>query len=210
MKFKNCVAVAFGALLFASCGENSSKTTGNNDTTVVNANNDLNNPPGGDTTGNTNRMDNTAVNIPEPTRTAFQAKYPNATNVNWRRYERPYMDIDWSWAGWPELDTSAYQVTYTENGTEYNAWFDRNNNWIGTVSNLDGAALPDKVKDVINKSYSGYTVTSVSRENDKNRVAYEVKLEKGQDHAKLLIDENGRIMKKVVNEDGVKTKEKNQ
>src|SRR6185436_20615336 len=91
-----------------------------------------------DTTGHAalgpsaNVPDNTNVDIPEATRTAFSGKYPNATNVNWSSYE-PYDEIDWTWAGWPMLDTSDYVVTYTDNGTEYRSWFDDQSNWIGTV-----------------------------------------------------------------------------
>jgi hypothetical protein len=224
MRRTNWLILVMAAALFVSCGNNSTKdastrtdttTDGTNGTALNNNNNggNMNNGSvnsGNDTVPPVNGTGNMGLNVPDPTRQAFQSKYPTASNVNWRRYE-PYDEIEWSWAGWPNLDTTAYVVTYTDNGTEYNAWYDRNNNWVGTVSNLsDESNVPQPVRSVLDKSYSGYTVTSMSRENDKNRTAYEVKLENGDKKVKVLVDENGNILKKVTSTDGLKTKEKNQ
>jgi hypothetical protein len=198
MTIKNWISGLSAAFLITACGQNSTKSTGENDTTVNNEthrDNMTSNNVTGDTM-NKNNMDHTTVSIPDNTRQAFTSKYPNATNVNWRKYDRPYEDIDWTWAGWPKLDTSAYQVTYTDNGNEYNAWYDKNNTWVGTVSNMDASGLPQNVNDVIQKNYAGYTVKSVKKENDKNRTAYEIKLEKDQQKTKIMVDENGRIIKK--------------
>ena len=204
MKLKKIVAVLFAVILIASCGQNSTKSESSmDDTTVIADTNGMN------TTDPVNLPDNTNVVVPEATRLAFQAKYPTATNVNWTRYS-PYEMIEWGWTGWPVLDTTAYYVTFSDNGTEYNTWFTEKNEWVGTVYHLnDEKGLPQKVVDVLNKNYSGYTVVAVSKENDKNRSAYEIKMEKGNDKAKVLIDENGNIMKKVMITGGDKTKEKN-
>jgi uncharacterized membrane protein YkoI len=56
--------------------------------------------------------------------------------------------------------------------------------------------LPDPVKKTLKKSYSDYKITSIDEENDKNRTVYEIKLEKGDAYAKILIDKNGKILKK--------------
>jgi hypothetical protein len=204
MRFRNCIPVVLATFLFASCGQNYSKKETTADSLV------------NDTSGHTamgpsaNVPDNTSVNmdVPEATRTAFAGKYPNATNVNWNMYE-PYDEIDWTWTGWPTLDTSDYVVTYSDNGAEYRSFYDDKNNWVGTIYPVsDEKGVPAKVKDVLDKSYSGYTVVSIHQENDKNRTAYEIKMENGADNAKLLIDENGKVLKKVTNTNGVKTKEK--
>lgn len=204
MNLKNSIAAVLAALLIASCGQNSTKVEAAKDDSTI-----VTDTTGMATGGTVNMTDHTTVVVPEATQQAFQAKYPTATNVSWNRYY-PYEMIDWGWTGWPVLDTTSYFVTYTDNGTEYNTWFTEKNEWVGTVYHLnDEKGLPQKVVDVLNKNYSGYTVVAVSKENDKNRTAYEIKMEKGDDTAKLLIDENGNIMKKVMVTGGTKTKEKN-
>jgi hypothetical protein len=107
------------------------------------------------------------------------------------------------------MDTADYVAQFNWDGTDYWAWYDENNNWIGTVSTMsDYAGLPAAVNDAVKKNFDGYTITSVSKENDKNRTAYEIKLSKGDDKAVALIGEDGKVWKKKMNTDGVKTKEK--
>ena len=69
-------------------------------------------------------------------------------------------------------------------------------NWIGSTSTMDSTMLPDAVKATIKKNYAGYTIRSIDEENDKNRTAYELKLEKGTARSTVLIDKNGKILKK--------------
>jgi len=69
--------------------------------------------------------------------------------------------------------------------------------------------LPDAVNKTLESQFPGYTITNVNKENDKNRTAYEIKMEKGEDKMKALIDQNGNVMKKKGKENGEKIKEKN-
>jgi hypothetical protein len=209
MYIRNLIAAAISASMIVSCGQNSTKSTVTSDSLPPSTEKGtVNSGPSSDMPVNTNTT-MASIEVPEATKQAFQQKYPTATNVKWNQYDQPYSEIDWSWAGWPALDTSDYTVTYTDNGTEYNAWYDKNNNWVGTVYNLrDEKSLPQSVVDMLNKDFNGYTVTEVSQENDKNRTAYEIRMEKDNGTVKLLVDENGKTLKKVMNSDGVKTKDK--
>lgn len=150
-----------------------------------------------------------SVNVPEPTRTAFTTKYPNAANVTWRKYE-PVNTIEWDWTGWPTLDTGDYVVTYNADGTEYWTWYDNDNNWVGTITTVsDHSSLPSAVSNRIKTDFDGYTIVSIDKENDKNRTAYEIELSKGDAKAKVLIDESGKVLKKkTMGADGTSTKEK--
>jgi hypothetical protein len=200
MRFSKWLAVAVCAAITTSCGENSTKERTDSDTSTVSTRTDVNDPVNTGTT--------TSINVPEPTRTAFSTKYPNATNVTWRKYE-PNSNIEWDWAGWPVMDTNDYAVSYTWDGSEYWTWYDENNNWIGTVSTVtDHSSLPAAVNKTVQSQYPGYTIVSVDKENDKNRTAYEIDLSKGDDKAKVLIAENGSVLKKKSMTDGQKTKEK--
>ena len=177
------------AAVTTSCGENSTKETSTNSDTT--------------TTATTPRTDvsepvttSTSMNVPEATRTAFTTKYPNAANVNWRRYE-PVNTIDWDWTGWPKMDTSDYAVSYNADGSEYWAWYDQDNNWIGSVTTVtDVNSIPAAVNKTVQEQFPGYTVTSVDKENDKNSTAYEIELTKSGAKAKLLVAEDGKVLKK--------------
>lgn len=204
MQLKNWLAIAVCAAITSSCGENSTKeTTSSSDTTAA-----VTNAETTDKTYNNTNTVNTSVEVPEATRTAFQTRYPKVTNVTWRRYE-PTNSIEWDWAGWPTLDTSDYVATYNWDGTEYWTWYDDKNNWVGTVSRVsDYKNLPEAVNNRIASDFAGYTITSVDKENDKDRTAYEIDLTKGDDKMTVLIAENGKVLKKKGTVNGEKTKEK--
>lgn len=197
MKLRNLVFIAGGLIALSSCGENSTspEATANKDTVVV--------------TGNTVSTPAPAVQVPEPTKTHFESKYPNASNVTWSSYSEPVSTIEWEWTAWPVLDANDYVVSYDWDGMDYYAWYDQDGNWIGSTGTMgDISKLPTTVSNVVKKEFSGYTVTSVDKENDKDREAYEVKMEKGDDKMKALIASDGTILKKKGKVDGEKVKEK--
>lgn len=195
MRYSKWLALAIGAALTTSCGENSTEATAGTDSSTV-------------STTTPQMEDNTSVAVPETIRADFQSKYPTATNVSWRKYE-PVHTLEWDWTGWPVLDTGDYAVSYTWDGTQYWAWYDDNNNWIGTVSTVtDHVSLPAAVNKAVQDAFPGYTIESIDRENDKDRTAYEIELNKGEDKAKMLIAEDGKVLKKSAVTDGEKSKEK--
>jgi putative PepSY-like beta-lactamase-inhibitor len=182
---KNWMAAIAGTLLFAACGNNGTETTYNDKSTAT-APTSLTNPP--------------AVipeyNPPDNVRTSFQTKYPGASDVTWSPY-KTYDRINWEWTGWPSMDTSYYAVNYTVDNKPHMSWWDKLGKWIGSSSTIeDSTMLPDPVKKTIKNNYAGYKITSIDEENDKNRTAYEIKLEKGDAHARILVDRNGKILKK--------------
>src|SRR5688572_11993566 len=181
---KNWIVIVASGFLLAACGDSTTDTTYNEKATDV--------PP----TTNATRTVVPEYNPPDNTRVAFQTKYPNATDVNWSAC-KPYDRINWEWTGWPSMDTSYYAVNYTIDNRPYWGWWDRNMNWIGSTSTIqDSTVLPDAVKNTLRKNYEGYRITSIDEEVDKNRTAYEIKLEKGTARVRVLIDKNGKIMKK--------------
>lgn len=200
MKWKIQMLAVITIGLLASCKNKSSGDTEQKDTilTATNTNEGMNSPS------------ISAIEVPIGIKTTFEEKYPQATNVQWNYYRpvEPYY-IDWEWRGWQQIDTTDYVVNYGWEGTDYISWYDDQGSWVATVSNIsDYGTLPQPINDVISKQYNGYTITSVKKENDKNRTAYEINIEKGADNGKLLIDENGKILKKKITVDGETTKEK--
>ena len=143
--------------------------------------------------------------------TKFTEKYPAAKEVEWTKYDNSIepIEIDWDLSGWTPLDTSIYTATYVIDTTDYWSWYTPSGDWIATVSTVNSNGLPDAVNKTLEAQFAGYTITSVTKENDKNRTAYEIKMEKGEDKMKALIDESGNVMKKKGKVDGQKVKEKN-
>ena len=182
---KKWIAIVASGFLLAACGDNKTDTAYNEKTTAT-----------APTASEPTPAVTPEYNPPDNTRVAFQTKYPNATDVSWSAY-KPYERINWEWTGWPSMDTTYYAVNYKVDNRNFWSWWDRNNNWIGSSSVVeDSTMLPDPVKKTLKNSYAGYKIKSIDEENDKNRTVYEIKLEKGDAYAKVLIDKNGKILKK--------------
>ena len=207
MRVKNLLALATVAVFATSCGESS--TNGNategftNDTTM-----------NSDTRRNSDTFSGTtsgkmAIAVPEQVQVSFKQKYPTASNVTWNRYE-PVNTFDWEWTGWSRMDTADYVANYRVGADEFWAWYDNENNWIGTVMTVTNhAGLPAAVNKSIQTNFAGYTLVSVDKENDKNRTAYELEMTKDGETMKALIAENGAVLKKKGRVDGEKVKVKN-
>ena len=155
----------------------------------------------GDTTRVANSSSTPVDNdVPQATRTSFETKYPNASNVRWTKYD-PSVDkstMDHSDVRY-NLDANDYEVRFNMDNADYVAWYD-DGNWIYTTSKVsDHSTLPAAVNNRIKNDYPGYTIVEADKENDKDRTMYEVELEKGSDKVKLMIAENGDIIKKKDN-----------
>lgn len=151
------------------------------------------------------------VEVQPTVQTKFVEKYPRAADVQWVRYaDMPPIDFDWSLTNWPVLDSNDYAVNYTIDTANYWSWYTTEGDWISTITPIKSTQVPDAVNTVLLSQFANYNVTSVNKENDKNRTAYEIKMENGDDKMKVLIDENGNILKKKGKENGQKMKEKMQ
>ncbi len=204
MKSTKWLLIAGMAVLLVSCGDNSTTSEGDRKDSSATVTT---------TTDNTTSGTYTSVNVPAPTRTTFETKYPSATNVQWSRYNNTTAaPVEWDMAGWPGLDTNDYVVAFDWDGYDYYSWYDEGGNWIGsTYAMPDHSKLPSSVNAAIKSQFAGYTIVEVDREMDKNRSAYEVELQKGDEKLKVLFDDNGKVMKKKTRgADGSKTKEKAQ
>lgn len=144
------------------------------------------------------RAADSGVVISPQMQTGFETQYPGATRVIWSSYDPVVMSpIDWELAGWPALDSSAYVVTFDYDRNNYYAWYDANGNWVGSTYQItDYSLLPQAVSNTLHDKYSGYNITSVNRQFQKDRTAYEVTVMRDDIQTKLLIDgDNGTIIK---------------
>lgn len=137
------------------------------------------------------------VEVPAGTVTVFTTQYPTASNVVWSTYDVNAVPIDWDLAGWPELATDDYVVKFNMDNSDYYAWYDNDGNWIGTAMVMhDYKTLPEAINTMLNRDYAGYTITSVQKEFKKDNMAYELQMTSGTSKIKLLVDQNGNIIKK--------------
>lgn len=187
MKLRNIFTVVAAIGVFAACNPSykaTDRTGSTTDSTAVS------------TTGPASTS-TTTVTVPEGTRTAFTTQYPTATNVVWTSYDtKTEIPIDWEMTGWATMDENDYLVRFDMDNENYYAWYDSDGNWVGSAYVMkDVTQLPEAVSKVINEKYAGYTVKSVNREFQKDKMAYEVELTKPDGKAKILVDANGTIIK---------------
>jgi hypothetical protein len=203
MKLKNWLFISGALFIIGSCGESSTNPGDRDSTSTSNTTTTTNND-----NSSTANSGATNVDVVPAAKTNFESRYPTASNANWTYYE-PYSDIDWGWTGWPALDKKDYTVRYNMDGSDYYTWYDQDGNWIGTTNVVTNySSLPAPVNNAIKREFKDYTITSVNKETGKNREAYEVKLEKGNDKMKALITSDGTVVKKKGTMDEDKTKEK--
>lgn len=76
------------------------------------------------------------------TETQFYNDFPNAKNVSW-------------------TEAAFAEATFYDGNALKTAYYDSDNNLVGTTTDVDLSVLPDKAKQYINKKYPGYTVKRV-------------------------------------------------
>jgi hypothetical protein len=135
------------------------------------------------------------IDVPVGVRTTFTTAYPGATDIVWSTYDVSTVPIDMDLAGWPSLDGD-FVVAFTMSGDRYYAYYDPNGDWVGTAYAVtDYKSLPNGINTMITSKYPDFTISSVTRVMQKDRVAYQVELKNGNSKAKMLVDENGNIIK---------------
>ncbi|WP_460571242.1 PepSY-like domain-containing protein [Flaviaesturariibacter terrae] len=148
------------------------------------------------TTTMSSSTNNAAYGVPSSVGTNFASQFPGATNIHWSAYDATVVPVDWELNGWPALTGNDYMVTFDQYGNRYYAWYDASGNWIGSsyaVTNL--GTLPAGISTMLAQNYSGYTIESAHREQWKGNAAYQIKLRNYDGKLKLLVDENGAILK---------------
>lgn len=98
----------------------------------------------------------------------FELDFPNAANVHWRQ-------------GYFE------EATFNMNGSAETAYYDNDNNLVGTTNKSSYSSLPEKAKATIEKWYPDYTATQViffkdNQDNDTNMMLYSTSFDDGDNY----------------------------
>lgn len=119
----------------------------------------------------------------------FQLDFPNATNVHWNQ-------------GYFE------EATFDQNGLTQTAYYDEDNNLVGTTNNASYSSLPENAKEKIQKWYPDFTVNQViffkdNQANETNMQMYStpfdgadnyfVELNNGSKAYVLKVDTDGQV-----------------
>ncbi|HUR10559.1 MAG TPA: PepSY-like domain-containing protein [Flavitalea sp.] len=192
---KSLIIILSAGLTFGliSCNDDSDTSRSDADSTAATASA----PAAETTTPATNDVATAEVEVPATTKTTFETKYPKATNVKWRRYQRPegvtVDNSDWN----SKLDSNDYEVAFTFNDVDYFAWYD-DGTWLRSRTTVkDPNGLPAAINSTIKKEFPGFEVVEVDKEEyGKNDHLYEVELKKGDEKYKAHFTENGKMTKK--------------
>ena len=141
--------------------------------------------------------DSGVIVAPATTQEAFLVQYPGSSNVVWSYYDPGTVIInDWELLGWRALDANDYVVRFDMDGENYYAWYDADGTWIGTAYVVrDFNSLPSAINTTLQSKYPGYTISSVNREIEKGRMAYEVTLKSTDKKMVVLLDDYGNVIK---------------
>lgn len=150
------------------------------------------------TTTRTTTSDNAAYNVQVPVgvKQNFSFNYPDATNVVWNQYDAATVPIDWELTGWTAMDANDFAVTFDMGAYKYTAWYDSNGQLVGsTYAVSDFSKLPYAITRLLQDKYKDYMIESAQREMWGSHSAYELKLSKGDSKVKLVVDNNGTVLK---------------
>lgn len=118
--------------------------------------------------------------IPSTVTESFKEKYPSASKVEWRD------------------KVSAFAAVFEDDGTKYEARFNSKGGWIETESQVSEDAIPDAVKEGIEKSkYAEWTIGDAHKiELPGDEIQYRVQVVKTDVQKKnLVFSEKGRLLK---------------
>jgi hypothetical protein len=113
----------------------------------------------------------------------FSKDFSNAKNVSW------------SFGKFVE-------ATFLDNGVAKTAYYDESDNLVGTTTDVDVTALPEKARDHINKEYPGYSIEKVvffddNEANDTDMSLFNQSFEDEDNYFPLLVKGSKEIILKV-------------
>ncbi|HYC41083.1 MAG TPA: PepSY-like domain-containing protein [Chitinophagaceae bacterium] len=150
------------------------------------------------------QVTDSSVVVPVGTRSAFADQYPTAGTVVWGHFDPAITPlVDWELTEWPELDADDYVVTFNIDGVPHYAWYDEDGSWIGTARTIgDVTTVPVSINTMVTTKFPGYTISTVKQEFwPDDRMGYELELKSGDTKVKLLVDQNGNILKQKMKVD---------
>jgi len=128
-------------------------------------------------TTNTFAQDIHQRNVPAVVLNAFQIKFPNATDVDWR------------------LEKGNYRIRFEVNNKDHNLYLDDRGNVLKHHQDLYGSEVPEKVLKAIKSKVALFDLNDADRIAEGNKIVYEINFEISNKDHDFWISERGKILK---------------
>ena len=115
--------------------------------------------------------------------TAFNEKFPNATDVEWK------------------VSNEVYEIDFEINQIDYEAWYDSNANLLMYKHDIANNELAPAVSSAIAKDYPGYVLDEAEKVYKGNIIGFYVDLKKKKEEINAFYKEDGTFISKYLWED---------
>lgn len=113
--------------------------------------------------------------VPQSVKTKFKELYPNVQKVKW------------------EKEDANFEAEFENGNSETSVVFDGTGNLLETETEISADALPQQVKEYVQKNLAGKKIKEASKiVNSKNQVIYELEIDKTE----YLISQDGKLINK--------------
>lgn len=119
-------------------------------------------------------------NPPENVKKEFTKKYASAQSVKWDSEEK-----------------NEWEAEFTLDSKKMSASFDNSGKWIESETVISEKDLPVKVSETLNKDFQGYKKSHIELFDSMQKKGFELGLKKGELSVEVIIDINGKIIKKT-------------
>jgi uncharacterized membrane protein YkoI len=117
--------------------------------------------------------------VPQKVKDAFTQKFPTAKAIKWDKES----DSEW-------------EAEFKMNGVEYSANFLADGTWKETEHELAKKEIPAAIYASLMKEFPLYKVEEAEISETKDGSVYEFAIEKGKTEMEVVVDMNGKIVKK--------------
>jgi len=120
-----------------------------------------------------------SITVPAVVKSAFNTKYPNATNVKWGKE-----------------NAKEYEAEFKLNGTNVSANFGLDGSWVETETVIKIAALPAPVTAAVKKKYPGAAITMTQKlEKPGGKLFYEATFKVNGKKKSMELNPDGSLAK---------------
>jgi hypothetical protein len=125
------------------------------------------------------QQNNKNVEVPEAVKSAFSAKYPNATKLTW------------------EDEGGTFEAGFVQNKTEFSAVFDTQGKFMEEETEIKVSALPKAIVDYCKTNYADQKMSEAAKITmNSGEIKFEAELSKGKMHFDAIFDANGNFISK--------------
>jgi uncharacterized membrane protein YkoI len=119
-------------------------------------------------------------NLPENIKKEFDKKFPSAQSVKWSS-ESP----------------DEWEAEFKMDGKKMSVSFDNSGKWLESETAISEKELPQAVLTTLNKEFPGYKKNAVEILENPQMKCFELALKKGESSLEVVIDNDGKIIKKT-------------